>query len=867
MAAAQDINDNNKRINRECAGSRQMGSRRQEGHGKGSNSQKKKDKNRENDKNNNRRNDDQEPDYKLPDIPEPEHVRYWVFEHPAAFGLFYNGDRLVSSRTYNGRPAERANVGQVVNFCKRLGPGVYEEFDMLGERIEAMTLESPFTWFYPNSYTYTYEEKRHTKYVSGGYLLEHMYLTLVNKMRTVTPSPLAVERATAIIEGEWAWMTAPDRELMLGQWMHHLCATRKMISSCGLLERSELNDRGFHYQANPLVIGIQHHGIFSERGTTCEIPSDWNVREDVDIVCSAGAHFTESEAGFDGYEFDTDLDKTRYYKTVYMKFQAPDANFLIYDVNGTNACKAIKRLVAKREDEETFDYNQMSMFEFLSKGIYYDYPERKLFTKRRAPAPVQIPFTKKESERFLHAWKILESRGDRRWIRLGLDNLKNAASWGYNQLLSGFYEHIEPIYSREYSASLPHVKARLRRKWYCDSLLSDNRDILVSRLSANVKRETAKPLKVPRLYVGYEGGCMYAPEVPELVKVGFVRPFYFPAGTLHDTIEVKISIMSKPSLEGFNELINELAQAQRTLNFVHCVIFSDDMVMCGNVNGRTIGANLDISSCDSSARELSFFTCHSIMAKYSRVRASGLVSQCNLPITLKNPDNPSEKIKMTFPHPFEGSGTVLTTILNHCSSYMIVVASAISDFDFKAGAKKVGFKLTVDEFGSNFEKLQFLKRSPLRCDDGSWTSYLNLGCIFRNFGSVEGDLTHEHLGVSAEIFAGMSPQEKGEKFMQCVVASYKHEPNTLVMNALRRRFDPRDSRSYKLHNLMFEDDLSLSHQEPVTEIVGTQSLEARYEIIPLELTDFVNNIAHMKIGDIMSHSALAAFYKLDYDLV
>jgi hypothetical protein len=296
-------------------------------------------------------------------------------------------------------------------------------------------------------------------------------------------------------------------------------------------------------------------------------------------------------------------------------------------------------------------------------------------------------------------------------------------------------------------------------------------------------------------------------------------------------------------------------------------IYSDDSVYTGCYrDGRRYAHNVDISSCDSGNGAGIFAIVHRAMAKFDPVYADALIKQCRERIIINNPDAEAEVMKIKFEGPFEGSGSVLTTILNHFASLLIALSfsaltpaqeAPIRDSIITA-AFLAGHVVTCsDDYCNRPEKLQFLKYSPAVSPSGGYILIRNYGCLFRNLGRVKGDLSHVQLGVSHGMFKTMSSTECGNLFISNVVAGYKNEPPSRLLNALRSRFTT--------NTTSVELDYRIIDDHPRQE-VDELSVLSRYDLSPGDVEQLAIEIENFMVGDVIVSPILTRIYAVDYEL-
>jgi hypothetical protein len=466
----------------------------------------------------------------------------------------------------------------------------------------------------------------------------------------------------------------------------------------------------------------------------------------------------------------------------------------------------------------------------------------------------------------------LIAKCDQTYLDMFVDTLGNAKEWAYGHCAVAYYRVLDIWHQRNFNVeAIQHHKKALRRAWFKGIQLNQEKDCLVKKIMLNVKKEWAKPGKAGRLFASYNVGGIYAPELPEFVKACIHGAHVF-QGPLCD---VTIYIMSKAKDDEINQVFQQALEYRENKNHIFYIVYSDDSCMIGNVHGEAIMANMDISSCDASNRFPIFMGIYRLLARFSPDRASALLEQCTKNMVLVNPSNPEEVMEIIFHSCMEGSGTVLTTVLNHTVSYDIGVAvftclNEGMEFEHavKVGALMVGHKLTIDRCEYP-EKLQFLKRSPLKMTDGRYHMCINYGTIFRGLGCVEGDLAAIQLGVTATQFNLMSWKEKMERFCTVVVQGLVHEPSSSVMDALRQRFETTPIPWWELGAGCdtldyFYRFVPRNHGSKLR--IDEESLCKRYGLEPYELGILVDQIVHIAVGKSYPSSAVRKFFGLDYSL-
>jgi hypothetical protein len=285
-------------------------------------------------------------------------------------------------------------------------------------------------------------------------------------------------------------------------------------------------------------------------------------------------------------------------------------------------------------------------------------------------------------------------------------------------------------------------------------------------------------------------------------------------------------------------------------------------------------SNHDVSSNDAGQDAAVFFGMSLLQSNFSPELAKGLLQLACLPIDIASPTSDSF-LRIKFNSPYEPSGHSNTSVWNHLGSillslssvyYMVHTEKPYSEC-VKLGAEQVGHVVTCDEVDC-VEKIQFLKFSPVLCD-GNYVMSANLGRIFRKLGCVDGDMTHDQLGVDLVEFRGLTPEERMNRFWSGVVEGLKHEPSNRVLEALRKRFS---SSNYivtesLLSSLQDENkDSYYMHNRTAKTGDCTESMMRRYDLTVEDVDELVDIILDLHVGQRWKLRSVANFYKTDYGL-
>lgn len=433
-----------------------------------------------------------------------------------------------------------------------------------------------------------------------------------------------------------------------------------------------------------------------------------------------------------------------------------------------------------------------------------------------------------------------------------------------------------PLLWRTQYAHEPHVK-KLERIKILGSTVMDGTGCLVSKVSVNVKDEIAKNGgKMPRAFVSYGSGVLCAPTIPITFKERINGWHYFDIGN----IKVCVIIYAKPKSSELIELFEALVRARaHTGNHLCVAIYSDDSCYSGVVNRVPFGYNVDISSCDSSNGPPIFFLIASLMSKIDEVYARLLLEQCCKPMAMQHPGQKDLAYELLLPTAFEGSGTVLTTCLNHVASLLIAVSAAVemshgfveSSADIEkcivAGACAAGHKVTVASIEVNGvlhnSKFQFLKISPMVCKhtitgEVRLLPVRNIGSVIKGFGQLSEDMQANQLSLDNATFNRMPYGDRMDCYLGAVMKGYRNEPSTPILTALRTRFNCATG-TLKTKFTLVEEDIDFSLYEVLEE-----ELYARYEVSDYQVV--LHNLLDLQLGDnLQADPVLQQIMHVDYE--
>lgn len=666
---------------------------------------------------------------------------------------------------------------------------------------------------------------------------------------------------------------------------------------------------------------VDHYMPWQIPDEECSLPLDWACRDDFEILKCRNVEFSAGvvngnnepddrvRVDFHTYRenprdnpymhFNTRKTKPRH-RTAYFKLggiNMPD--FSEYSNSANNLTHGLKRLFGAKKDEKAqreeaaklgahiameintglFGSKQIGkrMFNELTARRRYEKPVKDYITavfngERLESVDFQV------REFIAKGYAQIYKECTRTKIDRFVDALNTSGHWAYYQIYKQMLTHFACLFSRQQLAEIAHVKRMLRKRYVEGSLLSDQDDLLVRRLNVNIKRELAKYGKAPRCFVSYDEGCVYANELPEFCKVGIDGKHIF----THGKYTLLLNIMAKPKPTSLNEIFDDLDKAMSTDDYMYAAIYSDDMVIAGRMAGKSFCFNLDISSNDSSQDLPGFLAAYGCMSNFHEIRGANLIRQCMLPLTIVSPEDVESFLVAQFAGPFEGSGSVLTTLLNHLGSTLIVLSffrllcgeagyQILTDEVIEAcavkGARMVGHAVTIDschdEGVFNFYHVQFLKRSPFH-NGKEWRPYTNLGCILRALGTVEDDLCENQFSIPSSKFWALSNEQRISLFCNGVVKGWKHEPTNPIMKALRERFSDDHPSVRSTRELIGTPNMgdvkhdSLIHifteVEDLSAEDNTVAIMARYGCSMEEINQLARQISRLQVGhEVRSH--------------
>lgn len=387
----------------------------------------------------------------------------------------------------------------------------------------------------------------------------------------------------------------------------------------------------------------------------------------------------------------------------------------------------------------------------------------------------------------------------------------------------------------------------------------------VHTVKAAFKRgEILPPDKYPRMIVdlGAESSSAAAPLI-DPIKSAMAEPTHI--GSL-DLRFVASPIQSELD-EAFQAVLNNPGMVHR--------FFSDDSILGADCSDGRLLCNVDISAADASYYEPIFELVERLLKAdpSGHEQADAVLAQLRHPLTIVNPDKPSERIILrprspygrftlvdgepaqTFyldPGIYLASGSILTTITNNTGN---ACGTLVASMEYRPSMTKAevkdllvrsyaraGMLVTIEEC-HHVEDLQFLKHSPFY-SDGRLGHFLNLGVFFKGFGTYCGELP----GTTAQL---RDWESRARAFNSDVIKSYVHAGDHCILRALRTKIISDSCVSMDLRG-------SSSLETPI------QSLCARYGVSELDLLDLSDMIVEADVGDRIFHIVIDRVMLVDY---
>lgn len=371
--------------------------------------------------------------------------------------------------------------------------------------------------------------------------------------------------------------------------------------------------------------------------------------------------------------------------------------------------------------------------------------------------------------------------------------------------------------------------------------------------------EVAKPGKAGRMFIdlGSNRTC-YHPLIPEVAKhcmeFKFEKDFY------------SVWYFSSPRPPDLTELFREIENSGLTKWFgmtLYFVYFSDDSILVYKDEKGTQRFNLDISSNDVTNSSATFMYLYYLCSKMGADRNDTLelINQANSTIRIRDKEE-SFLLKIKPTRPCEMSGSVLTTLVNNCATsrtaFSIISAvqrnNKINENIIIAACRAVGYTVTC-EVCECMEDLQFLKHSPHMSNKGI-VAMMNLGVVFKKFGTVQGDLTSVQCkGLSPKTQVGV------EAYYASITGGLCKGVTNPFNTVLIDKFAPDTSRATHMLYILKDGDWNMAEY-----IVDNDSLAKRYGVDVGEMLAALELYKKCGHNEVVKHDFFTTVLKKDYGI-
>lgn len=316
----------------------------------------------------------------------------------------------------------------------------------------------------------------------------------------------------------------------------------------------------------------------------------------------------------------------------------------------------------------------------------------------------------------------------------------------FKQLVKNYFSEmvfkweLDDFLSLETYCALPHSKRLLRERCLMEWIERGDFGGSLGAKSVLLKMKLSELAKYngwPRMIFDLGvGASLKGAMITEVIK-----NYMFSKPLLIDGLLV--SFVKKPSRSLLRDAFGNLIEPKQHRGYFY--YFSDDSSLAiRKSDGRVMRGNLDIKQCDASHTSELFSAILDLLPTTFRPLLSILVKQLCLPIRLQRYKD--KKVYTLFHDgPILMSGSTLTTFVNNFAQLLIsfVIAKAPVDTPMKDMVtliEKSGYLCSFEDCSNDYASLQFLKHSPVMCDNGQIEPVINFGVFVRCFGCCDGDL-------------------------------------------------------------------------------------------------------------------------------
>jgi len=605
----------------------------------------------------------------------------------------------------------------------------------------------------------------------------------------------------------------------------------------------------------------------------------WEPRADFEIVKNVGVDISTGRFDFgnDG-KYPTRLKITKFFSFEGLGL----VPFNKHTRNNENLSHGCKRLIGCRgtvAEEAQLRTSAVHFAHFLYPGdVDASAFEKRIMLKCIGGRKFVYDFQKLPiglghfiSDSFAH----LKSRVTPSFMSRKMNSFKTWMHTAKYSALENWYDY-NPIYGRTLWAKVPNARMKQREEFIAGRHYHYAEYSNLKSMKLCIKDEMGKFGKPSRVFLNLDTESAYAPTLPMHMKMLLhgTHMYQLTNPITNETcfLEVFIYAQPDPTQDELNYVARKVNEARFLDNYLFVAIHSDDSCMSGNIRGRKILSNNDVSSNDAGQDAPAFYGMAILQGLLSELLAEGLLDLACLPIDIPSPTSEAF-LRLKFSSPFEPSGHSNTSCWNHLGSLFIslsifhtlVMTDLPFDESVSKGAALVGHVMTV-EVCECMEDIQFLKFSPVFINE-EWVMSANLGRVFRRLGAVDNDLTHLQLGVDLAEFRSMTAEERMNRFWSGVILGLKHEPSNVILDALRSRFDSsRHTVTESALSLVQDEKADSYYMHSRTRIAGdcTASIMRRYRLHEYEVEELVSLIHDLSVGKRYKLTSIAKMFEKDY---